>query len=445
MSQNKNKMSVTQLTILTAVNMMGSGIIMLPTNLAQVGTMSILSWLVTAIGSMALAYAFAQCGMFSRKGGGMGGYSEYSFGKGGAFMANYTYGLSLLIANVAIAISAVGYASVLFGAQLSPISVGIWTIITLWIATILNFGGARITGRISSVTVWGAIIPVLVICVAGWFWFSGHRYVTSWNPNHFPFMSAVGKSIAITLWAFLGLESASANMDAVENPEKNVPIACLGGTLGAAIIYIVSTNVIAGIVPNMDLAKSTAPFGLAFASMFNPTVGKVVIALMIISCFGSLLGWQFTIAQVFKSSAVEGYFPKLFGKITKTETPLVGMVIITVIQTLLSLMTISPSLNKQFNVLVNLAVVTNVIPYLLSMASVAVLMKTADAPVPKVKLSTVIAFIASAYSLYALYASGLEAMTYGSLVTFAGWTLYGFISHRFDLQANREMNLKKAS
>lgn len=58
MQVSKNKMSVLQLTILTTVNMMGSGIIMLPTKLAEVGTISILSWIVTAIGSMALAYAF---------------------------------------------------------------------------------------------------------------------------------------------------------------------------------------------------------------------------------------------------------------------------------------------------------------------------------------------------------------------------------------------------
>ena len=92
-------MSVVQLTILTAINMIGSGIIMLPANLAQVGTISILSWLVTAVGSMALAYAFAQCGMFSSNSGGMGGYAEYSFGKSGSFMSNYTYGVSLVIAN----------------------------------------------------------------------------------------------------------------------------------------------------------------------------------------------------------------------------------------------------------------------------------------------------------------------------------------------------------
>lgn len=112
MSQS-NKMSVMQLTILTAVNMMGSGIIMLPTKLAQVGALSIVSWLVTAVGSMCLAYVFAKCGMYSKKGGGMGGYAEYSFGKAGNFMANYTYGVSLVFANTAIAIS---------GASLSHVS-----------------------------------------------------------------------------------------------------------------------------------------------------------------------------------------------------------------------------------------------------------------------------------------------------------------------------------
>ena len=100
MSESK-KMSVTQLIIITAVNMMGSGIIMLPTKLAQVGGLSIVSWLVTAVGSMLLAYAFAKCGMYTKKPGGMSGYAEYPFGKGGNFLAGYTYGVSLVIANVA--------------------------------------------------------------------------------------------------------------------------------------------------------------------------------------------------------------------------------------------------------------------------------------------------------------------------------------------------------
>ncbi|HDX1087114.1 putrescine-ornithine antiporter [Pasteurella multocida] len=435
MSARNNKIGVVQLTILTMVNMMGSGIIMLPTKLAEIGTISILSWLVTAVGSTALAYAFAQCGMFSKKSGGMGGYAEYAFGKAGNFMANYTYGVSLVIANTAIAISAVGYGSELLEVSLSPVAIAGWTIITLWLATSLNFGGARITGNISSFTIWGVIIPVVGLCIIGWKWFDADMYINAWNPNHVPTFEAIGVSISMTLWAFLGLESACANTDVVENPERNVPIAVLGGTLGAAAIYIVSTNVIAGIVPNMDLANSTAPFGLAFAHMFNETTGKIVMGLMVLSCFGSLLGWQFTIAQVFRSSAEEGYFPAFFKKVTSKDAPIIGMVTITVIQSLLSLMTISPSLNKQFNVLVDLAVVTNVIPYILSMAALMVLQKVEKVPAQKAKITTFVAFIGSVYSIYALYAAGQEPMLYGSIATFIGWTLYGFVSDKFDMKA----------
>ncbi len=431
---NSKKMGVVQLTVITAINMMGSGIIMLPTKLAQVGTISILSWLVTAVGSMALAYAFAQNGMFSRKGGGMGGYAEYSFGKSGSFMANYTYGVSLLIANVAIAISTVGYGSVLFGVELSPVMVAVATIGVLWLATVLNFKGPKVTGRIGSFTIWGVIAPVIVISTAGWFFFHPGMYVSSWNPHNMPFFSAVSASISMTLWAFLGLESACANMDAVENPKKNVPIAVLGGTIGAAVVYIISTNVMAGIVPNADLAASTAPFGLAFATMFGSTAGKIVTGLMVMSCFGSLFAWQFTIAEVFKGSAVEGYFPKVFSRITKDEAPIYGMVIITVCQTLLSLMTISPNLNTQFTILVNLAVVTNIIPYILSMGAVDVIMKTEKVDSKKTKIAMLTGLVGSVYSLYALYASGFEAMTYGAIVTFAGWVIYGFVSHKFDLE-----------
>ncbi|MEE3608957.1 putrescine-ornithine antiporter [Avibacterium paragallinarum] len=435
MSSKNNKIGVLQLTILTMVNMMGSGIIMLPTKLAEIGTISIVSWLVTAVGSTALAYAFAQCGMFSKKSGGMGGYAEYSFGKAGNFMANYTYGVSLIIANTAIAISAVGYGSELLGTALSPISIAIWTIFTLWLATILNFGGPRITGNISSFTIWGVIIPVVGLCLIGWYWFDGSMYINAWNPHNVPTFEAISVSISMTLWAFLGLESACANTDVVENPEKNVPIAVLGGTLGAAVIYIVSTNVIAGIVPNLELANSTAPFGLAFAHMFNETTGKVIMGLMVLSCFGSLLGWQFTIAQVFKSSAEEGYFPSLFKKVTSKNAPVIGMITITAIQTLLAFMTISPSLNKQFNILVDLAVVTNVIPYLLSMAALAVLLKYSNISRNKYKITLFVAFIGSLYSIYALYAAGEQAMLYGSIVTFIGWTLYGFVSYKFDYSA----------
>lgn len=435
MNNPGNKMGVMHLTILTAVNMLGSGIIMLPTKLAEVGTMSIISWLVTAFGSLALAWAFSKCGLFSTKSGGMGGYAEYAFGKSGNFIANYTYAISLLIANIAIAISAVGYGSVLLGIELSPVGVCLATIVVLWVTTVCNFGGAKITGQIGSVTVWGVIIPVVGLCVIGWFWFSPSLYASAWNPNKMDFFSAISTSISMTLWAFLGLESACANMDAVENPQKNVPIAVFGGTLVCAVIYVLSTNVIAGIVPNLDLLHSTAPFGLAYATMFTPTVGSVVMFLMALACIGSLLGWQFTVAQVFKSSSDIGYFPRIFSRVTKHDAPVVGMVILGVVQTGLALMTISPSLNKQFNSLVNLAVVTNLVPYVLSMAALIPMQRLASVSGGQAKMNTVIALIGTIYSFYALWSSGEEAMMLGALVTFSGWTFWGMFIEKKERKA----------
>lgn len=445
MSQSANKMSVLQLTILTAVNMMGSGIIMLPSKLAQVGALSIVSWLVTAVGSMCLAYAFAKCGMYSKRGGGMGGYAEYSFGKAGNFMANYTYGVSLLFANIAIAISAVGYGSQFLDVSLTPVMTCVWTIFTLWLATVLNFGGPKYTGQVSSITVWGVIVPCIGLSIFGWFWFSGDMYMANWNIHDLPFSDAANNAITMTLWAFLGMESACANADAVDNPEKNVPRAVLGGTLLAAACYILSTNIIFGIVPAEEIVTSVAPFGYVFASMFGPTVGRIIMGLMVMSCFGSLLGWQFTIANVFKAGADDGYFPKAFSKVTSKAAPIAGMVIITVVQSCMSLMTINPSLNEQFETLVNLAVITNIMPYLLSMAAVIVIMKAAHRYGSELKSTTFIALIASVYSLYACYASGFEAMTYGAIVTFLGWTLYGFVSDRFDLKSAVDYNEKKSS
>src|SRR5947208_10994031 len=112
--QDTKRMNLVQLAFIVAVNMMGSGIIMLPTNMAQVGAISLLSWIVTALGSMAIAYGFAQAGLFNQRPGGMSAYAEDAYGKSGYFLVFFLYFLSLAVGNVAIAISAVGYLATCF-------------------------------------------------------------------------------------------------------------------------------------------------------------------------------------------------------------------------------------------------------------------------------------------------------------------------------------------
>ena len=430
--QEPKKMSLIQLTFIVAVNMMGSGIIMLPTNMAKVGAISLLSWIVTALGSMAIAYGFAQAGLFNQREGGMSAYAEDAYGKSGYFNVFYLYFLSLAIGNVAIAISAVGYLATFFpGLSATPIATCISVIALLWITTVANFGGPSITGRIGAVTVWGVIIPVGMLSVIGWFWFKSDTFAAAWNPQGMSLAQGMGSSIALTLWAFLGMESAAQNSAAVENPKRNVPLACMFGTLGAAVIYVLSTTVIQGIVPNADLAKSTGPFGLAYAQMFNPTIGSIIMALAVIACLGSLLGWQFTIAQTGKSAADQRMFPALFSKVNRMGAPIMGMIVMGIVQSLLALSTISPTLSEQFSALVNLAVVTNVVPYIIALSALMVMMDKAGVVGAKYQGNVVVTLIAMLYSVYAIYASGKDAVLGGMLAMAIGFVIWGFIAPRF--------------
>ncbi|RVP12869.1 putrescine-ornithine antiporter [Sinorhizobium meliloti] len=429
---SKKKMNLVQLTFIVAVNMMGSGIIMLPANMAQVGAISLLSWLVTAVGSMAIAYGFAQAGLFNQRPGGMSAYAEDAYGKPGYFLVFILYFLSLAVGNVAIGISAVGYLAGFFPWLTStPIATCVSLIILLWLTTVANFGGPRVTGRIGSITVWGVILPVGLLCIIGWAWFSSEVFAAAWNPNGLTLVQGMGSSISLTLWAFLGMESAAQNSDAVENPKRDVPLACLFGTLGAAIIYILSTTVIQGIVPNAELAASTGPFALAFATMFNPAIGSVVMALAVLACVGSLLGWQFTIAQTARAAADERMFPSLFSRVNEMGAPVTGMIVMGVVQSLLALMTISPTLNEQFAALVNLAVVTNVLPYIISLSALFVMMRAAGVSESKFRLNSSIAIVGMLYSVFAIYASGKDAVLGGMLVTGIAFIIYGLIAPRF--------------
>jgi putrescine:ornithine antiporter len=432
MPAESKKMSLMQLTFIVAVNMMGSGIIMLPANMAQVGAISLLSWIVTALGSMAIAYGFAQAGIFNQRAGGMSAYAEDAYGKDGYFQVFFLYFLSLAIGNVAIAASAVGYlAAFMPWLSATPVATCTGVIVLLWITTVANFGGPSLTGRIGAITVWGVILPVGFLSFLGWFWFSGTTFEEAWNPQGMSLGAGMGSSISLTLWAFLGMESAAQNSDAVDNPKRNVPLACMFGTLGAGVIYVLSTTVIQGIVPNAELAKSTGPFGLAFAKMFSPTVGSIVMALAVLACVGSLLGWQFTIAQTGKSAADQRMFPAFFSKVNGMGAPIVGMIVLGIVQSLLALSTISPSLSEQFKALVNLAVVTNVVPYVISLSALMIMMRDAKVPQGTYRLNVAVTVVAMLYSVYALYASGHEAVMGGMLVMGIGYIIWGFLAPRF--------------
>ena len=189
-------MGVVQLTTVTAINMMGSGIILLPATLAEIGTVSIFAWILASIGATILAYAFAKCGMYSKKVGGMSGYAEYRFGRLGNFLSNYTYAISLIIANVAIATGVVSYGSYVFGFDLSPMEVCLATIGTLVVAASISLVGPKKFGKFTSL---GMICILLPPCAIPSPSFSGHFSVSK-QPALIPTRLKILKRMCLSLF-----------------------------------------------------------------------------------------------------------------------------------------------------------------------------------------------------------------------------------------------------
>jgi putrescine:ornithine antiporter len=111
--------------------------------------------------------------------------------------------------------------------------------------------------------------------------------------------------------------------------------------------------------------------------------------------------------------------------------PVKGMIVLGVVQTLLALSTISPTLSEQFSALVNLAVVTNVIPYVVSLSALFVMMRSANVASNVYTRNVVIGVLAMGYSVFALYASGKDAVMGGMLVLGVVYIVWGFIANRF--------------
>lgn len=422
----KFKMNRTQYMLLTALNMLGSGILMLPAKVAQVGGIGLLSWFVVCLAAVAMAYAFANCGIYSKyRLGGLGAIAENAFGMPGSFLTNYIYAFSVVIANVAIATTAVGYLLGIFGIHADLGVVQCLTIALLWLSTLVNFAGVKAMGRLSAVTIWGILIPLLFVLCAAPFSFDTQVFAQNWNPRDLPVLSAVTATAPMMFWAFLGLESACANDDSVDNPEKSVPKAVLAATIAVAVIYVVSTILIAGLLPESELVDSGAPLFVIFVSLFGSTASRILAVLLFLACVGSLVTWQFTMYRVFMTSSRLGYFPALFKRVGRTDVPYMGLFILCIIQTLLVPFMPVSNLFSQFDLLVDISVITNVFPYFLCMAATFVVVRRAG--LQGVKKVCVEAAALGSLIFIGWYFSLMDGdvMKFATIVFFLGIAFYG--------------------
>jgi arginine:agmatine antiporter len=231
--------------------------------------------------------------------------------------------------------------------------------------------GPRLVTRFETLTTLLGIGPIALVGFAGWFFFDPDLFRAGWNPGDLSEVSAISSAVSIMFWAFMGVESASVAAGVVENPERNVARATMIGVFIAAVVYVLSTAVIMGIIPNNELRHSSAPFADAVIRAIGPVGGVIITICAIVKASGCLGGWTLINAETALATARDGLFPALFARTDARGVPVLGLVVVSVVMTAIVLATISPSAGDAFMVLTDISVLLVLTPYIFAAASSA--------------------------------------------------------------------------
>ncbi|HEY8769494.1 MAG TPA: amino acid permease, partial [Thermoleophilaceae bacterium] len=277
-------------TALVIGNMVGSGVFLLPSSLASAaGPVSIFGWIFTGIGAMLLALVFARLGRTFPRTGGPYAYARRAFGDFIGFQTAWGYWIAAWAGNAAITVAFVGYLAVFWGdLNSNHLLAALVGIAVIWLLTFVNIFGTRETGQVQVVTTVVKFVPLAIIGVVGLFFVKSSN-LTPFAPHGT--WSAISAAAPLTLWAFIGLESATVAAEEVKDPKRNIPKATVYGTLAATVVYLITTFAIMGVVPSGRLAQSSSPFALAAGDMFGGSWDKVIALVAMAATFGALNGW----------------------------------------------------------------------------------------------------------------------------------------------------------
>ncbi|MGD9153093.1 MAG: amino acid permease [Gammaproteobacteria bacterium] len=426
MQKQSKPLGLWTLTALVSGNMIGSGIFLLPSTLAKLGSISLIAWIFTALGAFCIAITFAKSSTLVRKSGGPYAYAEAGFGKFIGFQTAYNYWIAVWVGNAAIAIAVVAYLIVFFPIFSNAIIGCILAVILVWLFTIVNLLGMRVAGVVQIFITILKFIPIFLIAIIGWWYFHPSFLTQHFNVTSSSNFKIFSNAIPLTLWAFIGIESATIPAESVNNPEINIPLATLLGTLIATIAYIASATVIMGMIPMSILAHSTSPFAAAADVIFGKW-GNWLIALgALISCLGCLNGWILVQAQIPMAAADDNLFPKIFAKRNKDGIPAHGIIITSICMSLLLLITINPDLNQEFQIIISIAVIASLISYFYTAIAEIILLRKEGNKTGSITLHIIIAIIAAIYSFWAIAGTTKNIVFYQLLLLLSSVPLYSW-------------------
>ena len=411
-------------------NMIGSGVFLLPAALAPYRGVSLLGWIISAGGSIALALTFARLARLHPASGGPYVYTRLAYGDLAGFLVAWGYWISIWTANAALAVAFVGYLSPIFPAIARTPALGAGlAIAAIWLLTIVNVLGVKVAGRVQIATTALKLIPLVVVGIAG---------VIAFDPSHFvmtPIAGTgsghLGKDIMATatlsLWAFVGLESATIPAEHTVDAGRTIPRATIVGTLLTTVVYLVATVGVMSLIDPATLGASPAPFADASRAIFGSGAAAIIGLGAAISCFGALNGWVLVVGQLPRTIAQDGLLPPAFARLSHRGTPAFAMIVAASLSTLLVAMNFTRGLVALFTFVILLSTLSVLVPYTFcSLAGIILHRRNPSALWPAG--ATLTCAVAFAYALFAVGGAGADVVFWGFLFLLSGLGVYALVA-----------------
>lgn len=425
----KRELGLAAATAIVVGNCIGSGIFTSAASLAAASNpkTAMIAWVITAIGSLLIALSFASLGTAMPRTGGPIVYTRAAFGDFAGFLIAWTYWIGAWVGNAAIITAFMLYFTYFFPGATTPIMAFLITSGVLWFFTIINILGVKGAGMISIVTTVLKVGALVVFVVIAGLHFNPDMLKTVSSPD-VAGMSTLPAAIAIALWAFVGIESATVPAGEIKDPEKNIRKSTIYGTLIAAAVYLIVSIFAMGVLDQAVLAKSKAPLADIINAATGGTWGGNFIALgAIISTLGATSGWILTTARSAFGASQDRLFPEVFGRVhPKYKTPVASLIISGVAANILLILNYVGSLNAAFNFMLLLATLAFLPAYSFSAAADIVLLKkhSPDFNFWNFLKNSFVALLAFIYSIYAIYGTGAEVVMFGFILMLAGIPIY---------------------